>query len=298
METDGIRGQIYCIVDKISNKKYIGMTFNRKDPPNAYINRFKLHINGKGSSKIKKDISSGVTKPEDYHVFLIEDNIMFHEELREKEIYYIKKYNTLYPNGLNLNLGKYIIQTPEIKKQAKETYKRNKKLGLYKKPKNDHKSTFININDKSDKIRTTKDDPRVSSGEYRHPNCSGKPRKIDVLKNKHDEERLLYDGLTKKQHGMKFKNINVTNTEGFKKGRNNFKNRMKTKKFTDKELKYNMRKSIIVKNYWENLNAIDKNKRTSNGLSKINTIEKCKICGIETNKGNIKRWHNEKCKNR
>lgn len=93
--------EVYLITNTVNDKKYVGIT--RK----GYKNRFKGHISAceKGKSNIlynafrKYDI-------ENFTVELIENNIP-DDCANEREIYYIKKYNTFYKNrcGYNMTTG-------------------------------------------------------------------------------------------------------------------------------------------------------------------------------------------------
>lgn len=54
--------------------------------------------------------------------------------------------------------------------------------------------------------------------------------------------------------------------------------------------------SVAVKNYWAEQSQEYKNARTITGLSVMNSYHKCIHCGLITNKGNISRYHNDRCK--
>jgi hypothetical protein len=50
--------------------------------------------------------------------------------------------------------------------------------------------------------------------------------------------------------------------------------------------------------YWDKQSAETKSERTSKGLAKMNAHIECEHCGIKTNKGNIGRYHGDKCKHK
>ena len=91
---------VYCVTNKITNKKYIGIT--SRDP---FI-RFNEHCY---QSKSRPNISllSSDMKIYDIKNFdleILESNIK-EDLIDEKERYYIKRYNTLFPNGYNKSTG-------------------------------------------------------------------------------------------------------------------------------------------------------------------------------------------------
>lgn len=108
-----IIGYIYIIKNTITSKTYIGQTLSHRKNhnryrPYGYIGRFKDHIS-EALCNTKKNqcvyLNSSIRKygKENFIVELIEKcptNL-----LNDKEIYYINKFNTLYPNGYNLTIG-------------------------------------------------------------------------------------------------------------------------------------------------------------------------------------------------
>ena len=92
--------EVYKITNLKTNKIYIGITMQ------GIENRFKKHINeamnGSDRYLCKSFRKYGI---ENFKVELVDDKINSYKELLEKEKYYIKKYNTLIPNGYNMTLG-------------------------------------------------------------------------------------------------------------------------------------------------------------------------------------------------
>lgn len=86
-------GYIYLTTDILHNKQYIGQ-----------FRGYKINENYFGSGRIISDL----IKKHGISIFKREiiDYADSQEELSEKEIYYIKQYNTLWPNGYNLTLRK------------------------------------------------------------------------------------------------------------------------------------------------------------------------------------------------
>ena len=89
-------GLIYLIKNKINNKCYIGQTIR------SLKKRWKEHCSETGCSAINGAIKKYL--PENFEVsVLIETND--DEELDDLETKYIQQYNSLYPNGYNIQTG-------------------------------------------------------------------------------------------------------------------------------------------------------------------------------------------------
>lgn len=114
---------IYKITNKITNKIYIGQTTR-----NPYIRwnkhqRISLNPNNKDFSFIHSSIRKyGV----DNFTFDVIDTAENKEELNEKEIYYIKKFNSMAPNGYNLTSGG---QSPRVLSERTRKLLSETKLG-------------------------------------------------------------------------------------------------------------------------------------------------------------------------
>jgi group I intron endonuclease len=105
-----LKGEIYMIKNKINNKTYIGQALKFVSKKKA-----KWGTNGRWKSHIREALSS-----EKDHCILLNQAIRKYgvdnfeitklcdcliEDMNEHEIYYIYKYNSLIPNGYNLNTG-------------------------------------------------------------------------------------------------------------------------------------------------------------------------------------------------
>ena len=93
-------GYIYKITNKISKKCYIGVT--KKETPEE---RWRCHIqtlkNNKGCPALKDAMASYGVENFKFEVLII----CFDEDLYRFEIEYIKKYNSMVPNGYNILPG-------------------------------------------------------------------------------------------------------------------------------------------------------------------------------------------------
>lgn len=95
----GFLGVIYCIENKINGKKYVGQT----------IRDLEDRINAHFYNSNKRDLNMAITKAikkygiDNFKWYILEDGIP-KELLNEKEVYYIKDYDT-YFNGYNLTIG-------------------------------------------------------------------------------------------------------------------------------------------------------------------------------------------------
>jgi len=90
----------------------------------------------------------------------------------------------------------------------------------------------------------------------------------------------------------------IINHPNWLKGRENFKNRISKKEYSEAELKAHKEKSNIIIEHWHNIDIKERKRRTANGLKVMNSKKhKCSICGKDgLTKGNLKRWHEERCK--
>jgi predicted nucleic acid-binding Zn finger protein len=108
-----VKGQIYLMTNTLTNKVYVGQTVSHrknrgKYRPFGYIGRFKDHISEALCNTKKKQctyLNNSIRKDgkDAFHVKLLHTCLV--EELDEYEKYYIKEYNSLYPNGYNLTTG-------------------------------------------------------------------------------------------------------------------------------------------------------------------------------------------------
>ena len=93
--------EVYLIESTETDKKYIGITTK------GYEQRFANHVwHSRKSRKSCRALYAAINKygASTFRVRLI-DTAKNREDLCAKEIYYISKLNTLYPNGYNLTLG-------------------------------------------------------------------------------------------------------------------------------------------------------------------------------------------------
>ena len=92
--------EVYCIINKINNKKYIGITIQ------GYKNRFKDHIK-EAKANSDRYLCRAIRKygENNFDIKVIDDKINDYTELLEKEKYYISILKTLIPNGYNMTLG-------------------------------------------------------------------------------------------------------------------------------------------------------------------------------------------------
>jgi hypothetical protein len=113
-EKDKIIGHIYVITCCETLKQYVGQAAshtknNKKYRPNGYLGRFQQHISEAITNTRKSGgsvyLNSAIRKygKDNFIVELIETCHM--DEIDEKEISNIKKFNTLNPNGYNLTIG-------------------------------------------------------------------------------------------------------------------------------------------------------------------------------------------------
>lgn len=100
----------------------------------------------------------------------------------------------------------------------------------------------------------------------------------------------------KEMYGTKINS--PSDTLGWELGRENFRDRIAAGIKTDKEIIAIKERSDIITNAWSQLSEDEVKLRTKSGLASMNSnlyiCEKCKKPNLT--KGNLVRWHNEKCK--
>ena len=109
-KTNKYEGYIYCIYNKLNSSSYIGQTTRTIE------SRFKKHKshskNAKRSIYLYSDVN--IFGWDNFSVFEVEkiktDTLSeLKTQLDKKEIFYIAKYNTLYPNGYNISKGGWLL---------------------------------------------------------------------------------------------------------------------------------------------------------------------------------------------
>jgi hypothetical protein len=120
---------IYKITDRTNNKVYIGQT--KRD----IYKRFAEHINKALNSKRKNDkalalyIAISNHKPENFYVELLEKVEGTPKEVDNREIHWIKQYDSTNPDkGYNLDKGGHIISEACRKAAEKHLFKAGDKL--------------------------------------------------------------------------------------------------------------------------------------------------------------------------
>lgn len=114
-------GRIYVIRNKINNKEYIGQTVQTL---NARFSEHKHEalVRNRGTAICNSIRKHGI---ENFYIELIEDNISY-KDLDDKEIYYIKEYNSVTPNGYNISHGGKGYRTEEERQRMSDRVKGNK----------------------------------------------------------------------------------------------------------------------------------------------------------------------------
>lgn len=123
-----ILGRIYIIKNKINNKVYIGQTIR------TIGERWAGHrcdcLSGRKDTALYNAMKKyGI---DNFYIELIEEDIPY-EVLDKKEIEYIKKYNSVSPNGYNISLGGQSYKTEEERSLMRERVlgKNNPMYGAY-----------------------------------------------------------------------------------------------------------------------------------------------------------------------
>lgn len=95
-----MNGSIYLIKNSINNKVYIGQTIQPVEK------RFHQHLrlSATNSKQAIHKAMKGIGK-NNFSFEILETNLKTYDELNEKEEFYIRKYNSIAPNGYNLCPG-------------------------------------------------------------------------------------------------------------------------------------------------------------------------------------------------
>jgi len=114
--------QIYCLINTLNKKRYIGLT--------VYRLKKRLSSHFTAASSHKRGIAGAIAKygKENWHIFLIDDSAKTFDELCKQEIFYIKKFGSKAPNGYNLtDGGEGTLGWKPTKEQCEENSIRHKK---------------------------------------------------------------------------------------------------------------------------------------------------------------------------
>lgn len=184
-------GIIYKVTNKINNKLYIGQTTKELDV------RITQHYN---KMKIEKDncyFYNAIRKyGKENFIWEIVCECNTRKELNEKEIYYIKEYNTFWKNnGYNLTLGGFGMNGY---KQTEETKEKNRQSKLGKKHTEETKQT----------MSTKKLGHFVSEEQKIKQSISMSGRKLSDLHKKNISDNNGY-GMLGKNHTKKWCEKNI-----------------------------------------------------------------------------------------
>ena len=119
MKEKDIRGEIYIIRNNINEKVYVGQTIC------GYKQRFSSHKSE--ARHVNRPLYNAFKKYgiDNFYVELLENNIPY-KQLDEREIYWIKYYNCVSPNGYNLSYGGGTYKTEEERQIMSERVKGDK----------------------------------------------------------------------------------------------------------------------------------------------------------------------------
>lgn len=135
--------EIYKIINISTGKIYVGQAVShilnhKRYRPYGHQGRFRCHVSEAFSSKKNQShyLNNAIRKygVDSFTIELIEYCKI--EDADEREIYYIKEFNSLYPNGYNLkNGGTIFTHSDESKKRVSNgivNYYKNKKFEKFK----------------------------------------------------------------------------------------------------------------------------------------------------------------------
>jgi|SRR5882724_5364478 len=123
---------IYKITNKINGMSYIGQTIH--DFEYRYNHNGKWWINTHNAKLRNSAKKHGKDR---FLVEILRDNVKTLDELNRSEKLYIKKFNTLYPNGYNFCIGGKSRMMPDVSKDKNARTKRNGETYKIKSPQGD-----------------------------------------------------------------------------------------------------------------------------------------------------------------
>ena len=118
-------GFIYKITNLITKKLYIGQT-KQKDPQYRWIDHIRTIKYGNGCPLLTASAKKYGIENFKFEVIII----CFDEDLNKYEIEYIKKYNTITPNGYNVSDGGHINNGFKNKRHSEETKQKLREIVL------------------------------------------------------------------------------------------------------------------------------------------------------------------------
>ena len=253
---------IYKVTNIINNKIYIGLSTHQAENTKDYLGSGVL-IN-KALEKYGK---------ENFAKEILEDNIDSIDLLNEKEIFWIKEFNSTNKTiGYNISHGG--AGTLGVKKSLETKEKlRNANLG-----KKQEESTILKRTSKIKGMKRT-DESKNSISEGLKRRYSEFPHPMSGKENKHSEETKLK--ISESHKGKILSEEHKENISNSNKG--------KTKIFTD-EHKENMSKSHIGK-----LHTEETKNKMSNSHKKPQTKLECPFCK-KIGGNSMKMWHFNNCK--
>jgi group I intron endonuclease len=214
-DAHNIKGVIYKIINKLTNKMYVGQTRTHylnhgKYRPFGHIGRFKHHIS---ESKSKKTTSCsylnsafnkyGVENFACELIIICEIN-----ELDDYEIKYINELNTKYPNGYNLTNGGQGCGYNKGKKiKLEEVFKPKTNMVLNENLKRSDKTNqLISL-----RLKEFKKDPTIRENEMRR----AQKQHLNEKFNKYKETNIDNDNIDKyisviKNNTLNYEYVRIT----------------------------------------------------------------------------------------
>ncbi|VBB18352.1 GIY-YIG catalytic domain-containing endonuclease [Yasminevirus sp. GU-2018] len=179
-EADKVTGEIYKIVNTINDMCYVGQAVSHRKNKDRYrpfghIGRFNDHISEAVNNTKKKQctyLNNAIRKygSENFTVTLLESCTK--EDMDTREQFYIKEYDSLYPNGYNLTKGGKTKDHVDIENSEplNEPKKRGREFGY------SHKvNTRVKMSDRMKEIKST--------DEFRN-------KTKNVMKNFYDDKKV------------------------------------------------------------------------------------------------------------
>lgn len=188
-------GYIYKITNTVNNKAYVGVTI--KSTPTDRWNAHKSNIrNGRGCPFLAKAVKKYGEDAFRFEVIII----CFDDDVYKYEIDYIKKYNTLSPNGYNVAEGGKSGKNFLGKKHTEETKKiiseKSKEYNNRPEVKERSRQFMIELNKRDDRKEFLKSDKWKKAVEESIIKRTGVALKEDVKKKISEGLKKYYSETT------------------------------------------------------------------------------------------------------
>ncbi len=253
---------IYLITHEKTGLQYVGQFHGDIQM------RFLQHMNFCGSLIIELLLRNSY-KPSEFNIQLLQ-SVSSRREANSAEAYFTRMIGTNFPFGMNIE------RAPCMYGKFCESYRTYRERGW---------DTSLLIGDlrKTNQKKTLLQDQIEKIAQFQRCEL------LDVDRNRRSSFSWA------RQVGTH--NFIVDNNEKFMNGRKKLQDRRKNGGSTQMEKDADEKKKFTIKDFWSKIDKDKKSERLDRSLNRANERIRCPVCGIESNRSNITRYHiRGKCK--